>query len=177
MRKLTHEEVINRQKEKLKESRLPFVVVLNNIRSLYNVGSIFRTSDGAGVDKIWICGITGYPPNNQIAKTALGAQESVSWEYRGDVRCVLEELKVKNYQIIMLEQTQESCSYEAFEPKSPVCLVVGNEIEGVSQNIFSLCDAAIEIDMAGIKNSLNVAVAFGIIAYHFRKKLKNKVKS
>ena len=103
-----------------------------------------------------------------MAKTALGAQDHVPWEYCEDVCSVLEELKKKDYQIVLLEQTQESCSYETFEPKTPVCLVIGNEIEGVAQNILSLCDAAIEIDMAGMKNSLNVSVAFGVIAYHFR---------
>ncbi len=168
MRKLTHEEVVDRQNKKSQNLRLPFVVVLNNIRSLYNVGSIFRTCDGAGVDKIWICGITGHPPNNQISKTALDAQDHVPWEYREDIHAVLKELKEKNYQIVTLEQTEESRPYEEFEPKTPVCLVVGNEIEGVFQDVLSLCDAAIEIDMAGVKNSLNVAVAFGVIAYHFR---------
>jgi tRNA G18 (ribose-2'-O)-methylase SpoU len=172
MRKLTHEEVVARQTEKFKEPRLPFVVVLNNIRSLYNVGSIFRSSDGAGVGKVWICGITGHPPNNMIAKTALDAQDHVPWEYREDIHSLLKELKADGYQIVMLEQTQESCSYEDFKPHAPVCLVIGNEIEGVMQDVSSYCDAAIEIEMAGIKNSLNVAVAFGIIAYHFRSCLK-----
>ena len=168
MRKLTHEEVVNRQKEKLQELRLPFVVVLNNIRSLYNVGAIFRTSDGAGVGKIWICGITGHPPNNMIAKTALDAQDHVPWEYREDIYVLLWELKEQGYQIVMLEQTEESCPHQDFKPQAPVCLVLGNEIEGVGQDISSYCDAAVEIEMAGIKNSLNVAVAFGIIAYYFR---------
>jgi len=172
MRKLTHQEVVDRQKERLQEPRLPFVVVLNNIRSLYNVGSIFRTSDGAGVEKIWICGITGHPPNNQIAKTALDAQDHVPWEYREDVCSLLGELKALGYRIVMLEQTEESCSFEDFEPQGPLCLVIGNEIEGVMQDVSRYCDAAIEIEMAGIKNSLNVAVAFGIIAYHFRSCLK-----
>ena len=172
MRKLTHKEVVNRQKEKLQELRLPFVVVLNNIRSLYNVGAIFRTSDGAGVGKIWICGITGHPPNNMIAKTALDAQDHVPWEYREDIYVLLQELKVQGYQIVMLEQTEESCPHQDFKPQAPVCLVLGNEIEGVGQDISSYCDAAVEIEMAGIKNSLNVAVAFGIIAYHFRGCLK-----
>src|SRR3990167_1978889 len=108
MRKLSHEEVVNRQKSRIKPSRLPFVVVLNNIRSLYNVGSIFRTADGAGVAKLWLCGITGHPPNNQIAKTALGAQEDVPWEYREDTGAVLKEMKAARYQIILLEQTDES---------------------------------------------------------------------
>ncbi|MCK5083662.1 MAG: RNA methyltransferase [Candidatus Omnitrophica bacterium] len=172
MRKLTHKEVVNRQKEKLQELRLPFVVVLNNIRSLYNVGAIFRTSDGAGVGKIWICGITGHPPNNMIAKTALDAQDHVPWEYREDIYVLLQELKVQGYQIVMLEQTEESCPHQDFKPQGPVCLVLGNEIEGVGQDISSYCDAAVEIEMAGIKNSLNVAVAFGVIAYYFRGCLK-----
>jgi len=175
MRKLTHQEVVDRQKEKCKEARLPFVVLLNNIRSLYNVGSIFRTADGAGVEKIWICGITGHPPNNQITKTALGAEEHVAWEYREDACSVLEELKAKNYQIILLEQTQGSCAYDSVDLRTPVCLVVGNEIEGASPDILDDCDKAIEIEMAGIKNSLNVAVAFGVIAYHFRSCLKEKI--
>ena len=175
MRKLTHEEVVDRQKEKLKEERLPFVVVLNNIRSLYNVGSIFRTADGAGIEKIWICGITGHPPKNQISKTALGAEEQVEWEYREDIYSVLGELKARNYQIVMLEQTQDSFAYQDFEPKSPLCLVLGNEVEGVSSDVIDYCDEAIEIEMAGVKNSLNVSVAFGVIAYHFRSYFKKKV--
>jgi len=175
MRKLTHQEVVDRQKDKCREERLPFAVVLNNIRSLYNVGSIFRTSDGAGVEKIWICGITGHPPNNQITKTALGAEEHVAWEYRENICSVLEELKTKKYQIVLLEQTQESCSYDSVDLDAPVCLVVGNEVEGVSSNILDLCDKAIEIEMSGIKNSLNVSVAFGVIAYHFRNCLKSKL--
>lgn len=174
MRKLTHEEVVDRRKDKLKSPHLPFAVVLNNIRSLYNVGSIFRTGDGVGVEKIWICGITGYPPHPRIAKTALGAQEHVAWEYRQDICSVLEELKADCYQIVMLEQARESYPYETFKPQAPVCLVVGNEIEGVSQDILSFCDAAVEIEMLGVKNSLNVAVAFGIIAYHFRRCLAGK---
>jgi len=168
MRKLTHDRLVIRQKQKLTNDCLPFIVCLNNIRSLYNVGSIFRTSDGAGVGKIWICGITGHPPNNQISKTALGAETQVPWEYREDINPLLIELKAKNYQIVLLEQTDESCIYNTFEPKSPVCLVVGNEIEGVSPTILELCDEALEIEMAGIKNSLNVSVAFGVIAYHLR---------
>ena len=168
MRKLTHEEVVQRQIDLMSKPRLPFVVILNNIRSLYNVGSIFRTADGAGVEKIWICGITGHPPNNQISKTALGAEENVAWEYREDIHSVLGELREAGYQIVLLEQMEESLPYQEFKPSTPVCLIVGNEIEGVSRNILSLCDQAVEIEMAGIKNSLNVSVAFGIIAYHIK---------
>jgi len=175
MRKLTHQEVVDRQKEKCREERLPFAVCLNNIRSLYNVGSIFRTGDGVGVEKIWICGITGHPPNNQITKTALGAEEHVQWEFRQDISTVLKELKQKNYQIILLEQTHESISYKSLHLDAPVCLVVGNEIEGTSPDILDYCDEAIEIEMSGIKNSLNVSVAFGVVAYHIRNCLKGKL--
>ena len=172
MRKLTHEEVVNRQKEKMEEERLPFCVVLNNIRSLHNVGSIFRTADGAGVGKIYLCGITGYPPNNQITKTALGAEQRVPWEYAQDAVQIISQLKEKKYQIVLLEQTKNSILYEDFIPKKPVCLVVGNEVEGIADGILPYCDQAVEIEMAGLKNSLNVSVAFGIIAYYFREVLK-----
>jgi len=168
MRKLTHQEIVQRQTKKLKHPRLPFSVILNNVRSLYNVGSIFRTADGAGVEKIWLCGITGHPPHKQISKTALGAETQVPWEYRKDVVSLIQELKEQNYQMILLEQTDKSCSYGAFKPEPPVCLVIGNEIEGVNEQIVSYCDQAIEIEMAGIKNSLNVSVAFGIVSYQIK---------
>lgn len=172
MRKLTHLELIVRQRQQQAILPcLPFVVVLNNIRSLHNVGSIFRTCDGIGVEKLWLCGITGYPPNAQLAKTALGAQGHVPWEYRADVCSILKELKASNYQIVLLEQTTQSISHDEFEPNGPICLVVGNEIEGVDQPLVTLCDTAVEIEMAGLKNSLNVSVAFGIAAYHIRSRL------
>lgn len=168
MRKLTHGEIVTRQEERLQQPRLPLMVVLNDIRSLHNVGSIFRTCDGVGVQKLWLCGITGYPPSQQLAQTALGAERQVPWEYREDVVTLLKELKADGYQIVLLEQMAESLSYDAFIPKIPVCLVVGNEIEGVDSKIIPHCDTAIEIEMAGLKNSLNVSVAFGVVAYHFR---------
>ena len=172
MRKLTHHEIVQRQKFKNHELRLPFCVLLNNIRSLHDVGSIFRTADGTGVKKIWLCGITGYPPRSEITKTALGAEKRIPWEYKKDAAAVLRALKKANYQIVLLEQMEESVSYQKFKPKAPVCLVIGNEITGVDEMLIPFCDAAIEIEMAGIKNSLNVSVAFGIIAYYFRNCLK-----
>jgi tRNA G18 (ribose-2'-O)-methylase SpoU len=169
MRKLTHAELIARQQQQqARLSRLPFTVVLNNIRSLHNVGSIFRTCDGVGVGKLWLCGITGYPPSQRLAQTALGAEREVPWEYRKDVVTLLKELKADGCQIVLLEQMAGSFPYDTFMPQPPVCLVVGNEIEGVSSGIVPLCDVAIEIAMAGLKNSLNVSVAFGVVAYHFR---------
>mgnify|MGYP001582826257 FL=1 len=172
MRKLTHEEIVRRQSGNLNQPRLPVTVILNNIRSLYNVGSIFRTADGVGVEKIWLCGITGFPPQPQISKTALGAEDRVPWDHVYDVVRLIRELKEKSYQIVLLEQTDRSVEYHQFIPRAPVCLVIGNEIEGVADAVVPFCDAAVEIDMAGVKNSLNVAVAFGIVAYHFRHCLK-----
>ena len=175
MRKLSHQEIVSRQRSKNQFPKLPFCAVLNNIRSLYNVGSIFRTADGAGVQKIYTCGITGHPPNPQIAKTALGAEVTVPWEYEQDAVSVIKQLKRKNYQIILLEQIEGAIAHDEFKPNPPVCLVLGNEIGGVSPEIIDLCDQAVEIEMLGLKNSLNVSVAFGVIAYHMRGHLKSPV--
>ncbi len=165
---MSHEEIVGRQVGLLGAKKLPFCVVLNSIRSLHNVGSIFRTADGAGVEKIWLCGATGYPPQGGIAKTALGAEDHVAWEYHEDILTVVRTLKAQGYQIVLLEQMQGSVPHDQFVPKPPVCLVIGNEITGITDALLSLSDAAIEINMAGIKNSLNVAVAFGIAAYQLR---------
>ncbi len=173
MRKLTHEEIVTRQVNKLNSPKLPFCAVLNNIRSLHNVGAIFRTADGVGIEKLYLCGITGYPPQGGITKASIGAEDHVTWEYRKEVVALLKELKQQGYQIVLLEQMQGSVSHDEFIPKAPVCLVIGNEVTGISDEIVSLSDKAIEIDMAGIKNSLNVATAFGVVAYHIRTHLKN----
>ena len=173
MRKLTHHEIVTRQERKFNEPRLPLSVVLNDIRSLYNVGSIFRTADGAGVEKIWLCGITGYPPQNDIHKTALGAEDHVAWEYQKNIIAVLKEFRKRDYDIVLLEQMEGSLPHHQFLPERPVCLIVGNEISGVSEEVLSYCDRAIEIEMNGVKNSLNVSVAFGIAAYHLRQCLLN----
>ena len=168
MEKLSHEEIVRRQSLQCARPPLAFAVILNNIRSLYNVGSVFRTADGVGLEKITLCGITGCPPAPQIAKTALGAETRVPWEHYPDAPTAIHAYKTKGYQIVLLEQMRESVPYQEFLPQPPVCLVVGNEISGVSDAAVSLCDAAVEIEMAGIKNSLNVSVAFGVVAYHFR---------
>ena len=172
MRKLTHQEIVSRQQLKVAESCLPLVAVLDNIRSLHNVGSIFRSADGVGVEKIWLCGITGYPPQSQITKTAIGAEDRVSWEHSLDVKQVVRELKNQGYQIVLLEQMDESVVYYEFVPRGPICLVIGNEKEGISDELVALSDDAIEIAMNGIKNSLNVSVAFGVVACHISRFLK-----
>ncbi|MBI4711676.1 MAG: RNA methyltransferase, partial [Candidatus Omnitrophica bacterium] len=175
MRKLSHPELLARQETLKKEPRLPFCVVLNDIRSLYNVGSIFRTADGIGVEKIWACGITGFPPDTQITKTALGAEKEVPWEYREDAVSLVRELKAKGYEIVFLEQITGSIPYQDYEPAGPVCLVVGNEVSGVSEKLLALCDRTIEIEMSGLKNSLNVAIAFGVAAFHIKNLLRKDI--
>src|SRR2546423_14760923 len=112
MRKLTHAEIIQRQVQASAGERLPLCVILNDIRSLHNVGAIFRTADGAGVEKIWLCGITGYPPQGGITKTSLGSEDHVSWEYRQDGLALLRELKNNGYQIVLLEQMEGAVTYD-----------------------------------------------------------------
>ncbi|NTV29016.1 MAG: RNA methyltransferase [Candidatus Omnitrophica bacterium] len=168
MRKLTHSEIVSRQISRSREPRLPFEVVLDNIRSLDNVGSVFRTADGIGVRKLWLCGITGYPPQGGIAKTALGAEQSVPWEYQRSSAEVVRGLKQKGFHIVVMEQSVESIPLEKLQPCRPVCLVLGNEVDGVGEEICEQADALVEIDMLGVKNSLNVAVAFGIAAFQIR---------
>ena len=151
----------------------PFVILmknkifalLHNIRSLHNVGSMFRTADGAGVKKLYLCGETGTPPRAEIAKTALGADESIPWEYWMEgVECIT-KLKKEGVRIVALELTKKSVDYRRFVAKGPVCLVVGNEVGGLPHALLALCDDCIQIPMRGIKESLNVSVAFGIAAY------------
>lgn len=141
------------------------VALLHNIRSLHNVGSIFRTSDGAGIRKLYLCGETGFPPRAEIAKTALGAEESVPWEYWMDAVECATQLKKRGIRIVGLELTPRSLDYRAFKARGPVCLVVGNEVGGLSPDLVALCDECVQIPMRGAKESLNVSVAFGIAAY------------
>lgn len=168
IRKLSFEEIIRQRPtldEVKKSKRFPITVVLENIRSLYNVGSIFRTSDGAGIEKLFICGYTACPPRKEIEKTALGSTESVMWEWRKTAEEAIAELKSLGYTIIALEHTDKSIPLFNAAFTFPVCLVMGNEVDGVSQEALNMCDMAIEIPMFGIKQSLNVAVAYGIAVY------------
>ncbi|MEI8012506.1 MAG: TrmH family RNA methyltransferase [Candidatus Omnitrophota bacterium] len=169
MRKLTHEEIVLRQAASSAAPRIPVVVVLDNVRSLNNVGAVFRTADGAGIEKLWLCGITGYPPRGEIARTALGAEESVPWEYAREVLSVVEYYRGLGYQIVLLEQAEGAVLYEDYVPSGAVCLVLGNEIDGVADALAALADTAIEIPMAGVKNSLNVAAAFAVAIFHLRR--------
>jgi len=187
MKKLTHDEISKNRStlETLhKVKKLPVYVVLNSIRSNYNVGSIFRTSDGAMIEKLYLCGYTPYPPKpfissqseqvltgkKEILKTALGSTESVKWEYVKDPKTVILKLKKEGIKICALEMTDKSILYyEVKKEDFPLCVVVGNEITGVSQELIDLCDFTIEIPQHGIKQSLNVAVAYGVTVFELRK--------
>lgn len=177
MKKLTYAE-ISLKRVKLEEihlvNKLPVTVVLHNIRSTYNVGSIFRTSDGAMIEKLFLCGYTPQPPKKEILKTALGATDSIYWEYVKDTITVVKELKKNGLTIYALEQTRESKPYNQLSIiKFPMALIIGNEISGVSQEILDYCDYALEIPQYGVKHSLNVAVAYGITIFRIREIFDN----
>ncbi len=169
MRKLTHDEIAQQRltKEDIKAAdRLPICAMLDNIRSLYNVGSMFRTSDGALISKLYLTGYTPRPPRREIDKTALGSTETVPWEYFEEPLDAVEEVKKKGMRLCVLEHTTRSVPYFALTRRDfPICLVVGNEITGISHDIIARADAAIEIPMFGMKQSLNAAVAYGIALF------------
>lgn len=154
--------------------RHPVYALVDNVRSLHNVGSIFRTADGAGIQKLFLGGITGKPPQNEIHKTALGAEENVAWEYSANPVEIIQKLKAEGVQIVVLEHTNRSVHFQQAEYQFPTCLVLGHEHYGISAEIISLADLAIEIPMYGLKGSLNVGVAFGIAAYEIVGQLKKR---
>jgi 23S rRNA (guanosine2251-2'-O)-methyltransferase len=144
------------------------VLVLDNIRSLYNVGSMFRTADGFGVSKIYLCGYTGTPEQSKVLKVSLGAENSVAWEKAGPAWRTVERLRKDGFQIVGLEKSVAATSLPLFHAKQKFALVVGNEVTGLSPALLKRCDATVEIPMQGIKESFNVAVACGIGLYHLR---------
>ncbi len=179
MKKLTHEEISsNRSTLETIDTvnKLPVYVILNSIRSSYNVGSIFRTSDGAMIKKLYLCGYTPHPPKKEILKTALGSTESVDWEFVEDAKEVVAKLKSEGVKICALEQTSNSrVHYSIKSNEFPLAVIVGNEVSGVSQELIDLCDFSIEIPQFGIKQSLNAAVAYGISIFELRKVYDTKV--
>lgn len=172
MKKLRLEELGRVSVEEFKQAdKLPVCIVLDNVRSLHNVGSAFRTSDAFRLEKIYLTGITGKPPHREMEKTALGATASVDWEYAENTADVLRALKQKDYTIIAVEQTTESVALEKFQHAvgKKYCLVFGNEVNGVSDQAIALADQAIEIPQHGTKHSLNISVCLGIVAWEFFK--------
>jgi tRNA G18 (ribose-2'-O)-methylase SpoU len=149
--------------------KIPVVLVLDNVRSLNNVGSVFRTSDAFRVAGIYLCGITGTPPHREIRKTALGATESVDWQYRDNTGDVLKELKGQGFKLLAVEQVDPSISLEDFLPdrETKYVFVFGNEIQGVSADLLSLVDGCIEIPQFGTKHSFNISISVGIILWHY----------
>ena len=146
-----------------------FYVICDNIRSLENIGSIFRTSDALGVSKIFLCGISGKPPHNKISKTALGAEETIPFEYCRQIGRLIDKLRKDKVQIISLEQAKTAIDYRKLKPKFPLALILGNEVKGISKKILQKSDKIIFLPMSGQKESLNVSVSFGIAGYEINK--------
>jgi len=174
-KKLSLDELNRISVEEFKETKkLPLVIVLDNIRSMNNVGSVFRTSDAFVVEKIYLCGITPRPPHREINKTALGATETVEWEYCETTKEAVEKLKQENYNIYSIEQAENSIKLDEFTPikNSKIGIIMGNEVDGVDQDIINNSDGVIEIPQFGTKHSLNISVTTGIVVWHLFNHLK-----
>ncbi len=175
MRKLKNNELGRISVETFKKTKkTPIIVVLDNIRSLNNIGSVFRTSDAFLIEKIYLCGITATPPNKDIHKTALGATDSVAWEYVEDTLTLIERLKEEKIQILAIEQAENSTMLDTFIPEKnkKYAIVMGNEVKGVQQKVVSASDTCIEIPQLGTKHSLNISVSCGVVLWDLFCKLK-----
>lgn len=175
MRKLKNKELNRLDVDGFKATdKTPLIVVLDNIRSLNNIGSVFRTSDAFVIEKIYLSGITAVPPNKEIHKTALGATESVDWEYIEDTVVLVERLKKENIKVCAIEQADNSVKLQDFtvEPNQKYAIVMGNEVKGVQQEVVSKSDYCIEIPQYGTKHSLNISVTTGIVLWDLFKKFK-----
>lgn len=174
MRKLENSELDRKSIEDFKKSdKTPLILVLDDIRSLHNIGSVFRTADAFLIEKIILCGITATPPNKEIHKTALGATETVAWEHHENVLEVIENLKKENVLTLAIEQVESAIFLQDFEieKNQKYALVFGNEVYGVSQEAVAICDGCIEIPQLGTKHSLNISVSAGIVVWDLFQKL------
>lgn len=177
MRKLLNEELDRISAEEFKKvPKNPLLFILDNVRSLNNVGSAFRTGDAFLIEKIFLCGITGTPPHRDIQKTALGATDSVVWEYKADILDLIEVLKKENWITIAVEQADQSISLLDFQPNknNKYAFVFGNEVYGVQSEVVQACDYCIEIPQFGTKHSLNISVSIGVVAWDFLLKVQEK---
>lgn len=175
MRKLKINELNRLSEEEFKKvEKSPLVVVLDNIRSCNNIGSVFRTSDALLIEKIYLCGITATPPNKEIHKTALDAEKSVDWEYLEKTEDAIKKLQQEGFKVFAVEQVENSISLPDFQPSDSekLALVFGNEVKGVQQKVVNLCNGAIEIPQYGTKHSFNVSVSAGIVLWDVFQKLK-----
>ena len=151
-------------------ARLPVAVLLDNVRSMYNVGAFFRTADATAIEKLHLCGITARPTQPGVAKTALGAEASVAWEHYYDALVPLRMLAARGYQIAALETSDEAVDLFDWQPRWPVCVVFGNEVEGVGEALLAACHVQVRLPMRGLKHSLNVATAGGVVLYELLRK-------
>lgn len=180
MRKLKNSELSRLNIEEFKKSdKTPIIVILDSIRSLNNIGSIFRTSDAFLIEKIILCGITAQPPHKDIHKTALGATESVSWEYVSDTKEAIKKLKEEGCIILSIEQTEKATMLQDFEPEKSkkYAVIFGNEVKGVQQEVVNLSDYAIEIPQYGTKHSFNISVSAGIVLWELFRKINTNKKT
>lgn len=168
MRKLSMEELGRKSVEEFKESfKTPIIAVLENVRSAYNVGSVFRTADAFLIEAIYITGYTAKPPHKEIKKTALGAEETVDWKHFASANEAIYSLKQDGYKVFAVEQVEGSYELQAvsFEPEEKIAVIFGNEVTGVEQSTIALCDGCIEIPQLGMKHSLNIATAVGVVLW------------
>ncbi len=175
MRKLKNNELGRISVDEFKSTKkTPLIIVLDNIRSLNNIGSVFRTSDAFLIEKIYLCGITATPPNRDIHKTALGATESVAWEYAESTLAVVEKLKVESVKVLAIEQAENSTKLDTFFPEenTKYAIVMGNEVKGVQQEVINASDMCIEIPQLGTKHSLNISVTTGVVIWDLFTKMK-----
>jgi len=176
MRKLENNELQRKSIEDFKDAvKTPISIVLDDVRSLHNIGSVFRTSDAFLIEKIYLCGITAKPPNKEIHKTALGATETVAWEHFPDVIAVIKQLKKENVAVYAIEQVENATFLHNFkiDPAKRYALVFGNEVFGVNQQAIEICDGTIEIPQLGSKHSLNISVSAGIVLWDLFTKMKS----
>jgi len=174
MRKLLNSELNRINVDEFKKTeKMPLIVILDDIRSLNNIGSVFRTSDAFLVQEIFLCGITAQPPHREIHKTALGATESVNWTYFKDIKDAIRKAHELNFKIYAIEQTDDSIPFDQFQVQknSKIAVIFGNEVKGVSESILSEIDGSIEIPQYGTKHSLNISVCAGIVIWDLFKKL------
>ncbi|HET8753199.1 MAG TPA: RNA methyltransferase [Salinimicrobium sp.] len=167
-RKLKNSELTRKTVSEFKSSeKVPIIVILDNVRSLNNIGSVFRTADAFLIQKVYLCGITATPPHKDIQKTALGATDSVEWEYFEDALQLLEKLKAEKVEIYAVEQAENAIFLQDFQPKKNIqyALIFGNEVKGVQQKLVSAADGVIEIPQLGSKHSLNIAVSAGVVLW------------
>lgn len=156
---------------------IPASVLLHNVRSLYNVGAFFRTMDAAGCDKLYLTGITGRPPHSGLAKTALGAEETVAWEHHAEPGALIAQLRARGVEIAAIETSVHATDLYDWQPRFPVCVLFGHEVDGLAEPLLDLCDTHVRIPMLGRKHSLNVATAGGVVVYELLRKYRALLES